>query len=108
MDELLNKWVTEAQPMNNYWLKLVFNDGNVKHFDCKPLIEQYPIFSPLKDTNVFRNISLDGWTVSWADGAIDIAPEYLYEHSIPTTKPYRFDDDSPLPTAAEEPSTSRL
>jgi hypothetical protein len=32
--------------------------------------------------SVFRNIALDGWTVTWQDGTIDIAPEYLYEHGV--------------------------
>lgn len=32
--------------------------------------------------DVFRNISLDGWTVTWLDGAINIAPEFLYEKGI--------------------------
>ena len=28
------------------------------------------------------NVALDGWTVTWQDGMIDIAPEYLYEHGV--------------------------
>lgn len=43
---------------------------------------KYSVFQPLRDMDVFRNISLDGWTVTWLDGAIDIAPEFLYEKGI--------------------------
>jgi hypothetical protein len=25
---------------------------------------------------------LDGWTVTWENGSIDIAPEYLYEKGV--------------------------
>ena len=76
------KWVTAVQTMGTYKLFLTFNDGCQKLFDCEPLMEQYPIFQPLRDMDVFRNISLDGWTVTWLDGAVDIAPEFLYENGI--------------------------
>lgn len=76
------KWVTDVQTLGTYKLFLTFNDGCQKLFDCEPLMEQYPIFQPLRDMDVFRNISLDGWTVTWLDGAIDIAPEFLYEKGI--------------------------
>ncbi|MBO7268917.1 MAG: DUF2442 domain-containing protein, partial [Bacteroidales bacterium] len=38
-----------------------------------------PAFHPLKDRSVFADIKLDGWTVTWMDGTVDIAPEFLYE-----------------------------
>lgn len=99
MDELLYIWVTEAQPMEDRRLWLKFNDGCIKVFDCKPMIEKYPIFEPLKDDNVFRDITLDGWTVTWAKGTLDIAPEHLYLNGV---RPYDIDEDAPLHTAAEE------
>ena len=81
--DMLNdlKWVVSAQVLDNYNLKLFFNDGICRLFNCQPLIENNNFFSPLRNRSVFENISLDGWTVAWADGAIDIAPEYLYDQS---------------------------
>jgi len=76
------KWVTAAQPLDNYRLSLTFNDGSRRIFDCLPLIEQYAVFAPLRDKAVFESIGLDGWTVSWLGGTIDIAPEHLYENSV--------------------------
>ena len=77
------KWVIAAHPLDNYHLHLTFNDGNQRIFDCQPLIKKYKLFAPLRDKNVFSNINLDGWTVCWLDGSIDIAPEHLYEKSVP-------------------------
>ena len=88
--------------MSDYRLRLRFNDGSVRDFDCKPLIEEYPIFSPLKDENIFREITLDGWTVTWDNGTLDIAPEHLFERGTHVPVSYGFDDDTPLPVAAEE------
>ena len=50
--------------------------------DCQPLINQYKLFAPLRDKEVFAHFTLDGWTVTWLDGTVDIAPEHLYEHGI--------------------------
>lgn len=76
------KWVTSARNLSEYRLALTFNDGSQRIFDCKPLIEQYPIFDSLRDKTVFDRFDLDGWTVTWLHGTIDIAPEYLYENSV--------------------------
>lgn len=76
-------WITEAEVLNEYNLKLVFNDGSRKSYDFKPLIEKQDLYNPLKDKKLFDSFKLDGWTVSWADGTIDIAPEFLYVNGIP-------------------------
>ena len=80
MNEL--KWVTAARTLDDYRLHLTFNDGSERIFDCLPLIEKYKLFAPLRDKSVFDCFDLDGWTVCWLDGSIDIAPEHLYEVSV--------------------------
>lgn len=76
------KWVISARSLNRYCLALTFNDGSLRVFDFEPLIEQYPIYASLRDKDVFNSFALDGWTVTWLNGEIDIAPEYLYENSV--------------------------
>lgn len=73
------KWIVTARPMDGYVLHLTLNDGCQRIFDCLPLIEKYSLFAPLRDKAVFDSFDLDGWTVCWLDGSIDIAPEYIYE-----------------------------
>ena len=73
------KWVTAARALDGYRLHLTFNDGCERIFDCLPLIEKYELFAPLRDRAIFDRVNLDGWTVCWLDGSIDIAPEHLYE-----------------------------
>ena len=75
-------WVTSAKTAEALKLELTFNDGSVKIFDCAPLIERYKVFEPLRNEAVFNNFALDGWTVTWLDGSIDIAPEYLFSEGI--------------------------
>ena len=76
-------WITKAEVHNDYTLIITFNDYSQKTFDFKPLIENKALYKPLNNKVLFKNFKLDGWTVSWADGTIDIAPEYLYENGIP-------------------------
>ena len=76
-------WIVEAEALGNHLLRLQFNDGSIKWFDCKPLIAQLPAFKELQNEEAFREIALDGWTVTWLNGTIDLAPEYLYENSVP-------------------------
>ena len=76
------RWVTAARALEGYRLYLTFNDGSERIFDCLPLIEKYKIFAPLRDKDVFERFDLDGWTVGWLDGTIDIAPEHLYELGV--------------------------
>ncbi len=73
------KWVVAADAKEGYLLELTFNDGYRCLFDCEPLINKYKVFEPLRDKNVFAHFTLDGWTVTWLDGTVDIAPEHLYE-----------------------------
>ena len=76
------KWVTAVRPLKDYRLHLTFNDGCQRIFDCLPLIEKYKLFAPLRDKDVFNRVDLDGWTVCWLDGTVDIAPEHLYEMGV--------------------------
>ena len=56
--------------------------GSRKVFDCKPLMNKDSRYRVLLEKDNFKNFDLDGWTVTWMGGAIDIAPEYLYQKSI--------------------------
>ena len=76
------KWVIAVRPLDDYRLHLTFNDGCQRIFDCLPLIEKYKLYAPLFDKEVFNRVDLDGWTVCWLDGTVDIAPEHLYETGV--------------------------
>lgn len=59
---------------------LTFNDGTVCRMDfAKVLDMRRKLFAPLVNLDVFRQFSLDGWTLTWQNGTIDVAPEFLYE-----------------------------
>lgn len=56
---------------------------NQKLLSKKNLIDS-PVFSPLKDKNIFNSVYIDYGCPVWNNGMIDIAPEYLYENGTLT------------------------
>ena len=80
--------VDKVKPLNDMMLLLTFNNGTTRLFDCTIL--DGPVFAPLHDPAVFDNPRIEHGVVTWKDGEIDCAPEYMYDHS------YEYE---PLPVA---------
>ncbi len=76
--------VDQVRVVNDYSMLVRFSSGETRLFDAAPLLD-VPAFKPLEDKSVFASFQLDHGIVTWNNGAIDIAPEALYEKS------YRYD-----------------
>nr|DAS80764.1 MAG TPA: Protein of unknown function (DUF2442) [Caudoviricetes sp.] len=75
--------VVGVRPLDDFCLWVRFNNGEAKMFDFKPLLKT-PAFAPLADLDVFKGVYIDYGVPVWNDGAIDIAPEALYEEGEAT------------------------
>jgi len=73
--------VTQVRPKADFQLELEFNTGETRIFDARPYLEK-GIFKQLQDLSLFRQAYVAFDTVCWP-GDIDIAPETLYDRSIP-------------------------
>ena len=75
-------WVVEAvRAREDYSLLITFATGEKRIYNALPLLEK-AIYSPLKNLSFFMEAKADCGTVVWSDD-VDIAPEHLYECSIP-------------------------
>lgn len=74
--------ISGIRPLDDYKLWIRFSTGEVKIFDFAPLLTQ-PAFAPLADHDLFRGVYIDYGVAVWADGEIDIAPQYLYANAVP-------------------------
>jgi hypothetical protein len=81
MDILLD--VVSVKATNDYRLHLEFENGEKRIFDMTPLMGKQP-FLRLKGSPLFLAAKVDYGTVCWP-GNIDIAPETLYDSSLPSS-----------------------
>ena len=71
--------VKSVKPLEDMMMLITFSTGEVRLFDATTL--KGPVFEELRDEKVFKNVSIDNGVVTWLDGEIDCAPEYMYENS---------------------------
>ena len=67
-----------VEPVGGLRLRLRFTDGEEGEVDLSSYLNYGPVFRPLADEVFFRQVTTEGGTISWPNGA-DIAPERLYE-----------------------------
>ncbi len=76
------KWsVANVIPTEEYKLILTFKSGEKRIFDAKTILDD-PYNEPLRNIPFFLKAHADCGSVSWSED-IDIAPEFLYENSVP-------------------------
>ncbi len=66
----------EVTPLDNYKLSLIFDNGEHKIFDVKPLISR-EWFGELQDMSIFKTVKITGNIVEWINGQ-NICPDDLY------------------------------
>ena len=76
--------VRKVIPQDNFFLLLVFENGEKRKFDMKPYLD-LGIFKELNDLNVFNSVKVSFDSIEW-DNEADIDPEVLYEKSFKNKK----------------------
>ena len=72
--------VKKVQPLENYLLKLTFDNNEVRIFDVSPYLDK-GIFQELKDQTIFKTVVPFMGTVMWKNEQ-DFCPDTLYEESV--------------------------
>ena len=74
--------VRSVVALPNRKLKVAFTSGEVKIYNCTPLIAE-DAFRPLKDEAFFKNVRVDstGYGISWNDD-IDLSESELWIRGI--------------------------
>jgi len=74
--------VIDAKYVGDYKIHVTFNNGEERVADFSKWGIGQGVYKPLKQKAYFKKFFVDGWTISWPNGA-DIAPETLYDESTP-------------------------
>ncbi len=78
--------VTAVKPLPDRMMLITFNNGETRLFDSTVL--NGPVFSPLLDDSIFMSPQIDHGVITWNDGEIDCAPEFLYRRSYAYESPF--------------------
>ena len=71
--------ITEVKPLRGGMLIVNFSTGEKRLFDTTLLTGS--AFKPLADEKIFNNPVIYDGVITWNNGEIDIAPEYVYRNS---------------------------
>lgn len=77
--------VIRVLPRDDFYLEVWFDTGEHRLFDAKPYLSK-GIFQRLQDIALFKQAFVSLHTVCWP-GELDIAPETIYDRSIPVRTP---------------------
>ena len=70
--------IVTAKPLEGYRIEVTFSDGLKGEIDISDRLFG-PVFRPLKDPDVFRQLKVDEFgAISWPNGA-DLAPDALHK-----------------------------
>lgn len=72
--------VVSAKPMPDFQIDLQYQNGERRLFDARPLLTMKP-WNRIARPEIFLLVKVEYGTVVWP-GAIDIAPETLYDQSV--------------------------
>ncbi|MBQ2411385.1 MAG: DUF2442 domain-containing protein [Anaerovibrio sp.] len=74
--------IEDFKILDRLYMLVTFSGGEKRIFDVEPLL-QYPAYRELEKQEVFDTARLNGGTITWLNGAIDVSPEKVYEISYP-------------------------
>lgn len=73
--------VVQVKPLSDLCMLVKFSSGETRLFDATTLLKG-PVFDALLNEAVFSNpVVVDG-VCTWADGDLDVAPEFMHENSF--------------------------
>jgi len=71
--------IKSVKPLNDMIMLLTFSNDETRLFDATIL--DGVVFEPLKKDSIFKNPVIDHGVVTWLNGEIDCAPEFMYKNS---------------------------
>lgn len=71
--------VKSVKPLKDKKMIIEFSTGETRLFDASILAG--PVFEILNEQSIFENARVEYGVVTWNNGSLDCAPQYMYAHS---------------------------
>lgn len=71
--------ISDVKVLPDKILLITFSTGETRLFDATVLTGE--VYAPLNNNNILNTITIDHGVITWLDGEIDCAPEFMYKHS---------------------------
>jgi hypothetical protein len=71
----------KAEPLEDYLIRVEFNNGEIRVFDVAPYLDD-SFWASLKTPEIFRLVKVGPLSLEWPNG-VDICPEEVYFNSTP-------------------------
>ena len=71
--------IISVKVLNDMMMLLTFSNGETRLFDATILAGE--VFEILKEEKIFKNPIIEHGVITWLDGQLDCAPEFMYENS---------------------------
>jgi hypothetical protein len=81
----MNPYVRDVHPLDDYRLEVLFENGERRIFDVKPLIYR-GIFVRLQNRALFQAVRVVAGSVEWP-GGLDLSYDTLYLEGQPAPEP---------------------
>ncbi len=72
--------ILEVEPLDEYVLRIFYENGERRVLDLKPWINN-AVLKKLKDPALFAKAKISFDTIEWPNG-LDLDPEFVYSHAI--------------------------
>jgi len=76
MNRYFTEEVTAIQATGGHRVRVTFHDGFTGEVDLTPLLDCGPIFQPLRDESIFKQVTITDWAPLWPDD-LDLSPGSL-------------------------------
>ena len=73
--------IESVTPIDDMMMLVTFTTKETRLFDASQLLSG-DAFKSLENPAIFNAPVVDGGVCTWNNGKIDVAPEYMYEHSF--------------------------
>lgn len=74
--------IVEIKNISELCMLVMFSNYEKRIFDLSDIVKRYPVYSELKNFEIFKNAYIENGVIVWNNGKLDISVETVYKNSF--------------------------